>query len=318
MNKVLITGASGFIGSHLTELLLSEGFVVLGIYNNRPLHYSHPNLVGLKKNLRDADITYELTKYQPDFLVHAAAINPSVFLDQDKVDFLHFNHVVTMELVDQFLTYAANSSSEREKKLINLSTYEIYGQCESISGHELDAPLNPLTSYAHSKAKTHLAIDAIQNTDSKLINVVCSNNYGPRQSAEKLIPAVVDNLIHQQPINLFGDGSSTRTWTHVEDTCKGLLQIILKGEQKKYHLCSEEHASVEEIVNQLHRKLLYRNIIDTSAPEIRRHTTENNPTFKMNNQTSVNDLKWQAGIDLEAGLSITLDHLLGVQKQCKN
>ncbi len=312
--KVLITGASGFIGSHLAQLLLSKGLTVIAIYQSHLLRVKHPQLIAVQKNLKQEGIQAELDSYKPDCLIHAAAINPAVSVPQSQIDFHQFNHQVSMRLVEEFLSYAEGNQSSGVKKLINLSTYEIYGQCESLDGHGMSAALNPLTEYARSKAETHQVIEAINGSNALLINAVCSNNYGAWQSQEKLIPAVVDNIINNQPINLYGDGSSTRTWTHVQDTCEGLLRVVLNGAQRKYHLCSEFDASVETIVDKLQHLMLLKNVIDQKQV-ISFQETKFNPTFKMNNQETVNDLKWRATIDLDTGLSATLDHLLGVHEK---
>lgn len=316
--KVLITGASGFIGSQLTQQLLAKGLSVIGLYNNQPMRQQHPRLIAVQKNLSQQGIEAELKQHQPDCLIHAAAINPSVKLDQEQVDFHQFNHQVTMAMVAQFLSFAKSHPSKAKKKLINLSTYEIYGHCDDPAGFDMGASLKPMTAYASSKAKTHQAIEQLESSAVQFINVVCSNNYGPWQSSEKLIPAVVQAFINQQPIELYGDGSSTRTWTHVHDTCEGLVKIAMHGNQRKYHLCSDDDATVEEVVLNIHRLLLSKNAIQTQQPLIKYHPADFNPIFKINNQHSTNDLKWQPSIYLDVGLSTTLDHMLGVKNACKN
>ena len=314
--KVLVTGASGFIGSHLTQLLLKSGFVVHGVCYSQKIHIEHPQLTVTKKDLSRDSLGAELRAFRPDCLVHTAAINPSVKQLSLNPDFNQFNHEVTLDLVAQYLDYVTSIGQSKVSnlhKLINLSTYEIYGEASDL-GHDENAKMNPLTEYAASKAITHDALESMSCSYAQLINVVCSNNYGPSQSKEKLIPAVFERLVKNQSINLYGDGSSQRTWTYVMDTCLGILEVLLRGRRNRYHLCSDEDVTVKNMVYKIHQILKDKQIIQTPKPKIQWHPSDLNPAFKMSDILSKNDLKWRAKTGLNEGLALTIDHLIETQQ----
>ena len=317
MKKVLITGASGFIGSHLCQMLINQGYTVAAMVHQKSMRLKHPRLKVFKSDLSQSGIIDVLSSFKPTYLIHTAAINPSVLAGKNHLDFNHFNHQVTMKLANQFVEFndqSYNSSVHLPRKFINLSTYEIYGESIDPLGHDEQAGLNPLTDYASSKAKTHHQIEQMNLDYVDFINVVCSNNYGPWQSSEKLIPAVFNRLIQDKAIDLYGDGTSKRTWTFVTDTCSGILQVMLNGNKKRYHLSSNEEASVESMVVKVHQIMRDKNIIQTHEPKIDWYPADLNPSFKMNDRASKDDLKWRAETALQNGLSITIDYLIGAHQ----
>ena len=311
--KVLLTGASGFIGAHLSRLLLSQGLQVVGLYHRQAIRFAHPGLITEQHDLSQAGFSQLLDKHLPDALIHTAAMNPSVHQQVDRQLFHHFNHEVTMSLVDAFVDYAERCCAQEQlghKKLINLSTYEVYGEAVSTAGHGPSAAMAPLTDYARSKAQTHQAIANLETTHVQLINAVLSNNYGPWQSQDKLIPAVATNLLAGKPIHVYGDGSSRRTWTHIDDTCDGLSQVLRLGRLNTYHLCSEEELTVKEMIQKIHHQLRQMGLVKTAEPHIIWHEAAYNPVFKMHHPAAENDIEWQASIDIDTGLAMTLKHLV--------
>lgn len=309
MKKVLITGASGFIGNHLTQRILAMGYQVIALYNQRPIGFKHPNLIPVQLDFISSSLSKVIKIYCPDALIHTAACNPSVLISGEQQAFAEINESATLQLAESFIEVSEKGVLNVPTKFINLSTYEIYGNCENPNIITEKSPLNPCSAYAESKAKTHLALEAIQSKSVDFINVVCSNNYGPGQRDDKLIPAILKQMISNQPIDIYGDGSSCRIWTYVSDTCQAVEIILANCNQKRYHVCSDQDATVIEMVRMIHKLLYQKKLIKSDHVDINWHPSNTNPTFRISNTWTQQQLNWTANTDLQTGIIHTIDEL---------
>jgi dTDP-glucose 4,6-dehydratase len=234
--KVLATGGAGFIGSNFIRHLMKEGGAEISVVNVDKLTYAG-NLESLqdlsedrrytfiRADIADAEAMDEVfSKYRPEVVVHLAAESHVDRSIEDAAPFIRTNIQGTQVLLERALTYGL-------KWFIHVSTDEVYGSLEEGDPSFTEThPLDPSSPYSASKASSDLLVQAFKRTHG--LNVVitrCSNNYGPYQFPEKLIPLMIRNAMTDQPLPVYGDGRNIRDWLFVEDHCRALLRIIEKG-----------------------------------------------------------------------------------------
>jgi dTDP-glucose 4,6-dehydratase len=220
MKKILVTGGAGFIGSNFIRRITSAlpGYEVI---NLDKLTYA-----GNLENLKDVEGAPHYTFVKGDIcdrqliesLDFEGIINFAAesHVDRSIIDsspFLQNNVVGTQNLLE--------AARKRNCRILHVSTDEVYGSIPEGAFTE-ESPLRPNSPYAASKA----AADLITR---------CSNNYGPYQFPEKLIPLVISHAVEGKPIPVYGDGGNVRDWIHVDDHCKGVATVFLKGESGKVY-----------------------------------------------------------------------------------
>ena len=233
--RILVTGGAGFIGSHYVRTLLSGGYpayadadvVVLdkltyaGSRTNLATVQESPQLTFVEGDITDAKVVGDLVDGM-DAIVHFAAeshVDRSIL---GAADFVVTNVVGTQTLLDAALR-------ARVGRFLHVSTDEVYGSIPTGSWPETH-PLQPNSPYSASKAGSDLIALAYARTHGLDVVVTrCSNNYGPYQFPEKVIPLFVTNLIDGLPVPLYGDGRNVRDWLHVADHCRGIQLVLEKG-----------------------------------------------------------------------------------------
>lgn len=231
--RVVITGAAGFIGSRLTELLLSQaerlGYddVVLldaltysGRLENVELALRDPRATFVKGSITDELVTDEVLEGAHAVIHLAAESHVDRSIAGAKV-FYETNVLGTQQLLE-------SAKRRGVERFVHVSTDEVYGSIESGAWRE-DHVLEPNSPYSSSKAGSDLAALAYHRTFGLNVMITrCSNNYGPRQFPEKLIPLFVSNLFDGAKVPLYGDGLNVRDWLFVDDHCRGIL-LVLEG-----------------------------------------------------------------------------------------
>jgi dTDP-glucose 4,6-dehydratase len=233
--RYLVTGGAGFIGSHYVRSVLSEcwgleaptAVTVLdkltyagNLANLDPVK-DDPRLTFVHGDILDRPLVDSLLG-EADVVVHFAAESHVDRSIAGATDFVMTNVVGTQTLLDSALT----SGLER---FVHVSTDEVYGSIESGSWTE-DEPLLPNSPYSASKAGSDLLARAYHRTHGLPVSTTrCSNNYGPYQFPEKVIPLFVTNLMDGQPVPLYGEGRNMRDWLHVDDHCRGIHLVATKG-----------------------------------------------------------------------------------------
>ncbi|NBM17019.1 dTDP-glucose 4,6-dehydratase [Streptomyces sp. GC420] len=230
--RILVTGAAGFIGSNFVRNLLANAYAgwedaqvtaldKLTYAGNRDnLPASHPRLVFVRGDICDRDLMRELLPGH-DAVVHFAAESHVDRSLEGAGEFFRTNVLGTQTLLDAVL----ESGVER---VVHVSTDEVYGSITEGSWTE-DWPLLPNTPYAASKACSDLVARTYWRTHGVNLSITrCSNNYGPYQHPEKLIPLFVTNLLEGRQVPLYGDGRNIREWLHVDDHCRG-IHLVLQG-----------------------------------------------------------------------------------------
>jgi len=233
--KILVTGGAGFIGSHFVRTLLAGGYppfadstvVVLdkltyagNLANLDPVR-DHPAFTFIEGDILDVRLVDELLS-EADSVVHFAAeshVDRSIL---GAADFVMTNVVGTQTLLDAALRHGL-------ERFVHVSTDEVYGSIDSGSWPE-SHPLEPNSPYSASKASSDLIARSYARTHGLDVVITrCSNNYGPYQFPEKVIPLFVTNLIDGLPVPLYGDGLNVRDWLHVDDHCHGIALVLDRG-----------------------------------------------------------------------------------------
>ena len=258
MNKIVVTGGLGFIGSNLIDLLIKNGFFVLNIdkvsyasnFYNTLNFKNNKNYKYLKLNINNKNkLTKIFAKYKPLGIFNLAA-ETHVDRSIDSPDqFINSNILGTFNLLEAFRKY---SKKNKKSKLIHISTDEVYG--DIIKGRTKENyPYSPSSPYAASKASSdHIVFSYIKTFGVKAIITNCSNNYGPKQHPEKLIPKMIYNIINNKPLPVYGDGKNSREWIYVKDHCEALIKIFKFGKiGETYNIGSNKNLNNIEICKNL-------------------------------------------------------------------
>ncbi len=229
---IFVTGGLGFIGSHLVELLITKSYKVIvidfmGIGSNQKNLKKHKNLT-----LKILDINKTRTiknyikKYKPDCIFNLAAethvdrsiINPKPFINS--------NFLGTYNLIEAL----RNLKLKKNFKFIHISTDEVFGDISINKKSTEKDPYNPSSPYASTKAAADLLIKSYIRT-YKFPSIItnCTNNFGPRQFKEKLIPKIIFNILNNKNIPIYGNGNNQREWLYVKDHCKILFKLFQRG-----------------------------------------------------------------------------------------
>nr|WP_240759870.1 dTDP-glucose 4,6-dehydratase [Phytoactinopolyspora endophytica] len=234
--RILVTGGAGFIGSHFVRSALNSDYPELAdadvvVLDKLTYAGNRANLATVAESPRlkfvEGDIcdgpTVDALMAQVDQVVHFAAES---HVDRSIVgagDFVMTNVVGTQTLLDAALRHGI-------ERFVHVSTDEVYGSIDDGSWPE-DHPLQPNSPYSASKAGADLLARAYHRTHGLPVVITrCSNNYGPYQFPEKLIPLFVTNLLDGLPVPLYGEGANVRDWLHVDDHCRGIDLVRADGQ----------------------------------------------------------------------------------------
>jgi dTDP-glucose 4,6-dehydratase len=233
--QVLVTGGAGFIGSHYVRSLLGGAYpayadadvVVLdlltyaGTMSNLAGCIDDPRLRFVRGDIRDPGVVAEVMD-GTDVVLHFAAESHVDRSIAGAADFVSTNVVGTQVLLDA--AFARGVS-----RFVHVSTDEVYGSIDEGAWPETH-PLEPNSPYSASKAGSDLLARSYHRTHGLPVCITrCSNNYGPHQFPEKVVPLFVSNLLDGKKVPLYGDGANVRDWLHVDDHCRGIQLVAEKG-----------------------------------------------------------------------------------------
>lgn len=255
--KCLVTGSLGFIFSNFIRKALYEKLPYNFVTLDKAVLSSSLNNLYFNKALSSnylADITdshiidriFEVEK--PDIVIHGAAESFVDYSLKDPNRFINANVLGTQNIINSSLKYGV-------KKLIYISTDEVYGHLtgESDESWTEESSLNPRNPYSASKAAGELLVRAANQSHGLIYNITrSSNNYGPRQTPEKLIPKVIKCIMNKEPIPVYGQGMQIRDWTHVYDNCAGIFAVLNKGEPNQvYNISANQEFTNIEVVHSI-------------------------------------------------------------------
>ena len=242
-NKILVTGGSGFIGSNFIHYLINNTDYQR-IINLDKLTYAgnNENLINIQQNIRYKFIKGDICDrqcikkifqdYSPNKIVHfAAESHVDRSIDGPK-DFINTNIVGTSILLEESLSYynKLKKLSKSSFKFHHISTDEVFGSLGEKGSFVEDSPYDPSSPYSASKASSDHLVRAWHRTFGLPVTISnCSNNYGPYQFPEKLIPLIIINCLSNKSLPVYGKGENIRDWLYVEDHCKAINLILQEG-----------------------------------------------------------------------------------------
>lgn len=242
---VLITGAYGFIGSNLVKhwmqehhndkIIMLDGMTYAArpkylkdFIEDRKKHY-RPDVIEVIADIRDQiAVARIMQKYEPDLVLHLAAESHVCRSIAGPKEFVLTNVVGTFNLLEEFYQL---HKGDKSKKFIHVSTDEVFGELEINEFPFCEgSKIKPRSPYAASKAASDLIVQSYFHTYGvPTIVTNCSNNFGPNQHEEKLIPATIQRIFSGEPARLHGSGKNIRDWLHVSDHCRALSILAEKG-----------------------------------------------------------------------------------------
>ena len=313
MKKIVVTGGLGFIGSNLINLLIKKNFFVINVdkvsYSSN--FYNHKEYKNSKKykfikcDIKDKKFKNIIFKYKPTCIFNLAAeTHVDRSIDNPK-NFIQSNIVGVYNLLEYFKEY----SDKFKSKLIHISTDEVYG--DILKGRTTEKyPYYPSSPYAASKAASdHLVSAYVRTYKIPAIITNCSNNYGPKQHPEKLIPKLIYNIINNKPLPIYGKGINSREWIYVKDHCEALFKVFKKGKIGQFYnigsnknlnniqVCKSLLKISKKLIN-LGNKVKINFVMDRPGHDIR---------YALNSNKIRKELNWKPKISFAKGIKLTFN-----------
>ncbi|MDC0513906.1 dTDP-glucose 4,6-dehydratase [Pelagibacteraceae bacterium] len=318
MKKIVITGGSGFIGSNLVEYFLKKKYFVVNIdkfsysgnkYNSHNFNKKNYTLVRSDINNKKL-ILKTLRKYKPSIIFNLAAeTHVDRSIDGPK-PFIDSNINGVFNLLESIRFY--NKKAKKKIKLIHISTDEVYGDIlDKFKRADENYPYKPSSPYAASKASAdHLIKSYVRTYNFPAIISNCSNNYGPKQFPEKLIPKLIFNILSNQPLPIYGKGLNSREWIYVEDHCRALDLLSTRGKVgETYNIGSGKNLSNIELTKLIIKIIKKKSIKVGKKVKIKfvKDRPGHDVRYALNSTKIKKKIKWKSLTDINNGLSKTID-----------
>lgn len=303
--KILVTGGAGFMGSEVVRQAILRNYKVVVVDS---LTYAGDlkrlDSLSNKYTFYQVDITNSekiaevISKEKPDTIIHMAAethVDRSIL---DASSFIDTNVKGTRIMLD-------TAKDNNVKRFINMSTDEVYGALGKDGQFEENTPLNPNSPYAASKASADMLGRAYFKTfDLPVITIRASNNYGPWQYPEKLVPVIITKAYYNEPLPVYGKGENVREWLYVSDFAKGMLEIVEKGKPGEiYNVGSngQERKNIEtvleilKLMNKPENLIAY--VLDRPGHDFR---------YSINMDKVRKEIGWEPKVTFEKGMEKTV------------
>jgi dTDP-glucose 4,6-dehydratase len=312
--KLLVTGGAGFIGSAFVRLALAgdesavlnlDKLTYAGNLENLASVADHPRYQFQRGDCADAALLDRLfTEYRPDAIVHFAAeshVDRSILSPQPAFD---SNLAGSFQLLEAARRHGIG-------RYIHVSTDEVYGSIEAPHEADENYPLRPSSPYSASKAGSDLlALSYYTTFKLPVIVTRASNNYGPYQFPEKLIPLMISNALEDKPLPIYGDGMQVRDWLYVDDHCRAVFALLHKGRAGEiYNIGGTRSLPNLAVVKQI--------LAATGKPESLLQTVKDRPghdrRYALSSEKLTRETGWSPQVPFEEGLRRTVEWYRGNQ-----
>ena len=329
---IIVTGGAGFIGSHFVRYLINHT-------KNKVINLDKLTYSGSKNNIKDiysskrhhfikGDISNEktikfiLNKFKPNFVVNFAAETHVDNSIKNSYPFIKTNIIGTYNLLNLSKIYWESLEIKKKKqfRFLQVSTDEVFGDLKRTDqSFTENTRYDPSSPYSASKASADHIVRAFHRTYKFPINITnCSNNYGPNQHKEKLIPLIINNILHHQKLPVYGKGLQIRDWLYVEDHVEAIWRIILKGKIGETYLIGGNNEKKNIfIVN------LICDLLDQAYPSKKNNITSYKSLIKfvkdrpghdfryaINARKIFKEIKWKPRHSFEEGIKKTVNWYL--------
>lgn len=334
MKKILVTGGAGFIGSNFVKMMVKK-YPEYNIINLDDLTYAGnlqnlsdidtaSNYTFVKADIRDREVIDQIFKTQNiDAVVNFAAESHVDRSIEEPEVFLTTNIIGTQVLLDVAKKYwKVNPEDKYCKeykegvKFLQVSTDEVYGALGETGMFVETMPLMPNSPYSASKASADMIVRAYNETFGLPMNITrCSNNYGPYQFPEKLIPLMINNCLKEKDLPVYGDGMQVRDWLHVSDHCSAIDTVLHKGKDGEvYNIGGNNEKANIEIVKLIIKTLgksenLIKYVKDRPGHDRR---------YAIDNTKITTQLGWEPAYTFKQGIQETIQWYLDNSKWIEN
>lgn len=309
--KILVTGGAGFIGSNFVRYMLEQHpgdeivnldtLTYAGNLENLSDIEDDPRYTFVKGDITDRATVGQIVSNGVDAIINFAAESHVDRSIEDPGVFVRTNIMGTQVLLDAARAHGVS-------RYIQVSTDEVYGALGATGMFTETTPLKPNSPYSASKAGADMLVRAYHNTFGLPVNITrCSNNYGPYQFPEKLIPLMIANALEDKELPVYGDGMQVRDWLHVKDHCSAIDTVLRKGVPGEvYNIGGNNEKANIEIV-----KLILGTL---EKPEsLIRHVTDrpgHDRRYAIDNTKITTELGWTPAYTFETGMAETIDWYL--------
>ncbi|CAF1300017.1 unnamed protein product [Adineta ricciae] len=322
---ILITGGAGFIGSHVVRLFVTK-YPHYRIINFDALTYAgnlanlrdiqeKPNYVFIQGDLNNIkDIENVFDQYPIDGIIHLAAESHVDRSIDDPHSFLQTNILGTAYLLDMARKYWKDNLDN--KRFYHISTDEVYGSLGDVGLFSETSPYNPQSPYSASKAASDHLVRSYGNTYRVPYLISnCSNNYGPNQHPEKLIPLMIKKILKEENLPIYGDGKYTRDWLYVVDHAQAIDLVFHQGRiGQSYNIGGQnEYQNIDlvKLLCQLMDEKLHRNVGSSeNLIQYVRDRPGHDRRYALDITKIANELQWKPSVTFEEGLNQTIDWYL--------
>ena len=313
MKKIIVTGGLGFIGSNLIDLLIQKNYFVINIdkityssnYYNVREYKNSKKYKFIKCDIKDKKLKKILFKYKPVGIFNLAAETHVDRSIDNPENFIQSNFVGVYNLLECFKEF----SKKYKSKLIHISTDEVYG--DILSGRTSENhTYKPSSPYAATKAASdHLVSSYVRTYKIPAMVTNCSNNYGPKQHPEKLIPKLIYNILNNKHLPIYGKGRNSREWIYVKDHCEALLKVFIKGKSGEfYNIGSNKNLNnlqvTQELINVSKNKIkIGKNVKILFVKDRPGHDLR----YAINSNKIKKKLGWFPKTNFRQGINLTFD-----------
>ena len=312
IKKIIVTGGLGFIGSNLIDLLIKNKFKVINLdkvsyssnfyniknYKNSKFYKFYKVDINNKKK-----ITKIFLKEKPIAIFNLAAETHVDRSIDGPYPFIKNNILGIYNLLEATKVYF---KINKKFKLIHISTDEVFGDILRNRSNE-DYPYKPSSPYAASKASSdHLVYSYFKTYNLPIIVTNCSNNYGPKQHPEKLIPKMIYNIMKNKDLPIYGKGTNSREWIYVEDHCEALLDVFKKGKIGNfYNIGSNEDLNNLKVCKKLLKIGKKIDINNKSKVKLVKDRPGHDNRYALDSNKIKKELKWKKNTNFSEGIKKT-------------